>query len=97
MDKRTVNSVKKAIQAVKNVVDVRDPTGKCVEATISPSIFIDDRGLLHISGEDGYMFVDYYGEFRGGYPWIDPRLEEIAKAHHCYFEWDNPGSICLVD
>lgn len=94
MNKRTLNKVKKALEAVTNVVSTR---GK--DATVSPTVFIDDRGMLHISGEDGYMFIDYYGEFRGGYPWIDPRIEEVAKAHvdGGYWDWDNPGSIVLVD
>lgn len=92
MNKRTLNKVRKALESVQNEISTRG-----VDTKVSPTVFISDDGRLHISGEDGYMFVDYYGEFRGGYPWIDPRLEEIAKANKCYWEWDNPGSICLVD
>ena len=60
----------------------------------SPDIFIRD-GLLKVSAEDGEDFADYYGEFRGGYPYIDKRLEKIADKYDTYWEWDNPGVITL--
>jgi len=63
---------------------------------VTPTIIQVDGKLL-ISGEDGKGFVDYYGEYRGGYPWIDPKLEEIAEKHGFYWEWENPGAICLAD
>jgi hypothetical protein len=38
---------------------------------------------------------DYYGEFRGNYPWIDPRLEKLADKAGGYWEWENPAVISL--
>lgn len=38
---------------------------------------------------------DYYGEFRGGYPWIDPKLEKLADKAGSYWEWENPAVISL--
>ena len=95
MNKRTLTKVKKALEGIKNEdfgmrMDHEEPD------LVSPTVFERD-GMLHVSAEDGHRFVDYYGEFRGGYPYIDPRLEEVAKTHGCYWEWCNPGSICLVD
>ena len=39
------------------------------------------------------MFFDYYGEFRGGYPFIHPKMEELAEDYGYYFEWYNAGSV----
>lgn len=71
--------------------------GDLDETTIKPEMFICQNGLLHVSGEDGKGFVDYYGEFRGGYPYIDPKLEAWAKDQNGFWEWDNPGSIVFVE
>lgn len=51
--------------------------------------------LICISAEHGDDAADYYGEFRGGYPWINPKLEQVAAATGCYWEWLNPGAIAL--
>jgi hypothetical protein len=42
------------------------------------------------------VVADYYGEFRGGYPWIEPWLENYAELLECYWEWQNAGAIVLV-
>lgn len=39
--------------------------------------------------------VDYYGEHRGGYPWVDDRLESYLDKNNLYYEWDNSGAIAL--
>lgn len=61
---------------------------------IKCSSFIRD-GVLKVSGEDGRGLIDYYGEYRGGYPYINPKLEAFAKEHGMHWEWDDPGSISL--
>jgi len=53
--------------------------------TVSAEDWDDDKGLA----------ADYYGEFRGGFPWIHPELEAIAEKHGLYWEWENPGAIQL--
>ena len=40
--------------------------------------------------------VDYYGEFRGGLPWIAPELIEWAESQGGYWEWENPEAICFT-
>lgn len=59
-----------------------------------PTTFIDkESGAVIVSAEDGAYFADYYGEYRGGYPWIHPDLEKFAKDHDLMIEWQNPGAI----
>lgn len=67
------------------------------DVKVHPPVFEDD-GLLCVNGEhqDGYLFLDYYGEFRGGYPWICPELEAFAKEAGGYWEWQHPGAIALA-
>ena len=50
------------------------------------TFFIRD-GALFCSGEYGVDTCDYYGEYRGGYPWINPILEEEAQKMGYYWEW----------
>lgn len=40
--------------------------------------------------------VDYYGEFSGNYPHIDKWLIDFAKKFGAYWEWENPGYVCLA-
>lgn len=61
-----------------------------------PTAFIGDHDLIYVSGEDGKGLVDYYGEYRGGYPYINSKLEEWAGSNGCYWEWQNPGCIVLI-
>jgi hypothetical protein len=62
---------------------------------VDPKLFIED-GNICLTAENGSGLIDYYGEFRGGYPWIDPRLEEYAEKNGYYWEWVNPGYIMLI-
>ena len=59
-----------------------------------------DQGNFHtvmVSAENGDNAADYYGEFRGGYPWINPALERLAQHYDGYWEWQNPGAIVFTD
>ena len=74
----------------------RGKDGKYVDVDKTPTLFKDtDTGVLILSAEDGGYFADYYGEFRGGYPWIDPRLIEWAEKKGLMWEWRDPGSVGL--
>ena len=42
---------------------------------------------------EGIPAADYYGEFRGGYPWIHPDLEKAIKKYGYEIEWQNAGEI----
>lgn len=54
----------------------------------------DGDGIC-VSGEheNSYLFLDYYGEHRGGYAWIHPELIYLARKADGYWEWMNPGCI----
>lgn len=69
--------------------------GDMVPVNVRPTAFIRD-GLLIVSGEDGLGLVDYYGEDRGGDPWIHPALVDWADDLGLYWEWESPGAICLA-
>jgi hypothetical protein len=58
-----------------------------------PCEFIERDGKLLCCDPNA---VDYYGEFRGGYPWIHPNLEAWAKKKGGYWEWENPEAICFA-
>lgn len=66
------------------------------EVDVFPNVFEKDNALC-VSAEDGAHFADYYGECRGGYPWIHPELEALAEKNHMFWEWDDAGSISLWD
>lgn len=55
------------------------------------------NAVVCVSAEHGDIAADYYGEFTGYYPWINPKLESFAKKHGCYWEWVNPGLIALYE
>ena len=56
---------------------------------------ISEDGALIVSGESGSFAIDYYGEFRGGYPYISDELEQWAEKQGFNWEWQNPGAIIL--
>lgn len=67
--------------------------GDDLEMTTRACKFIERDGKLLCADIDA---VDYYGEFRGGYPWIAPELEEWAKSQGGYWEWENCEAICFT-
>ena len=52
-----------------------------------------------ISGEmeDSYLWIDYYGEFRGGYPYINEDLEKVLSKHGLFAEWENAAIVSVYD
>jgi hypothetical protein len=59
--------------------------------------FEGDYGLsIHNEGEGDIPF-DYYGEFTGGYPWINPKLVKMADKFNGYWEWVNPAVIVFAE
>ena len=72
-------------------------TSELVEVVRAPEHGYDEDGRLWVSGEDGTGFVDYYGEFRGGDPYIDPAISAWAEKHGGHFEWRDPGSIVFSE
>lgn len=76
-----------------NLLNIKFVNGELVEVYEPPVSFIKE-GCLFISAENGDDACDYYGEFRGGYPYINPALEEFAAKNGGMFEWQNPS--CIV-
>jgi len=68
-------------------------------ATLGFKTFVHEGevALVYISGENGDDACDYYGEFRGGYPWINPKIEEAVKALGCRVDWENPGCLGVYE
>tara|TARA_R100001126_G_C4707929_1_gene93358 strand:+ start:131 stop:469 length:339 start_codon:yes stop_codon:yes gene_type:complete len=58
----------------------------------------DDVSYIGISAEYNHTAtsIDYYGEFRGGYSYINPSLEKWAEKKGLYWEWMNAAVIVLV-
>jgi hypothetical protein len=71
--------------------------GKCPPFDIDAVIFKRD-GKIYLSTEreNSYLFADYYGEYRGGYPWVSEFAENYAKSLGGYWEWENPGCLVLI-
>lgn len=84
-------------QDLRNVTikDMNDNL-EMVAVSIEKAIYVDSDGNLNVSGETGLWVVDYYGEFRGGLPWVHPAIEAVAKKHGKYIEWNDPGSISFA-
>lgn len=61
----------------------------------TPTVSVNDKGLITVSGEDGKMFAEYYGTESKPWPYIDEALEELAEKYNTYWEWENPSSITL--
>ncbi|MCP4586186.1 hypothetical protein [Pseudoalteromonas sp.] len=51
------------------------------------------EGGFDISAEhgDAYKYIDYYGEFRGGYPYISEEIQQMAEDYGYILEWYNAG------
>ncbi|MBW2561416.1 MAG: hypothetical protein JRE40_11255 [Deltaproteobacteria bacterium] len=64
---------------------------------VTPKAWVNEDGNLQFSAEEGDGLIDYYGEFRGGDPYINPELETWASERGGFFEWDDPGSVTLCE
>lgn len=73
--------------------DMSDPYDAKYLVDAHPLVLENEKGVLMVSSDNGTYFIDYYGEYRGGYAWIDPRLEAAAKAAGFFWEWRDAGTI----
>jgi len=65
-----------------------------------PDITFWQEDRLFISAECSYSqtcVADYYGEFRGGYPWINEKIEKRAGELGLFIEWQNPGCLAVYE
>jgi len=89
-----MKSLEKLIKSMPIAIGIYDEQ-------VKPPVFISEndhgRKVIVLSAEDenSYLFADYYGEFRGGYPWVNPALESWARERGFYWEWQNPGALSL--
>ena len=68
--------------------------------TIPETITFWREDRLFISAECSYSAVcvaDYYGEFRGGYSWINEKIEKRAEELGLFIEWQNPGCLAVYE
>ena len=95
MDKKKLEKLLNNLPLLPNIV--YDKVAKdFVEGFVKPRGFIRD-GMLFVSGEEGDDACDYYGEYRGGFPFINPILEKFAADNGCYFEFENAGCLVLCE
>ena len=72
---------------------VVDPMTK--EPVHVPVFVKDDTICISAEHDSSFYFLDYYGEYRGGYAYILEELEALAAKHQGYWEWENPGCIAF--
>lgn len=92
------DAIKAEVSAVEiDGIEYDRETREIRDIRVRPSVFPggDSGAIVRVSAEDGLGFADYYGEYRGGYPWIAPALESFATARGLIWEWINPGAIGL--
>jgi hypothetical protein len=86
-------------QIVKNTIEFEEKNG--VQSDPFPEgITFWQEGRLHISAECEYStacVADYYGEFRGGYSWINEDIEKKAEELGLHIEWLNPGCLAVYE
>lgn len=93
----------------KQITELKDKINEmfpAVNEKYPVAMIVDDRLLIsgetHVKVEcEGEMFegliVDYYGEFRGNYPWVDESLVKYLKKIGYGYEWENPGCIVVFN
>ena len=62
-------------------------------------IHSDAQDCFDISAEreNSYEWVDYYGEYRGGYSFVDERIEAVLGKHGLFAEWMNPAHLRVYE
>jgi hypothetical protein len=93
MLKEKIVNLEKLQQKLPKLLNMKFVNKELVDVYEPPYSFIRN-GCLYISGENGDCACDYYGEFRGNDPYINPKLVEFAAKNGGYFEWENPA--CIV-
>ena len=70
---------------------------KTHDDTVQAPLVFERDGYLRLSAENGDGAADYYGEFRGEYPYINPDIEAAAKRCGFYLEWENAGCLTFYE
>lgn len=75
------------------------PTIMTIDIKFEDSTLVETKSPVEFFMRDNTLFcsdsrvVDYYGEFRGNVPYIDPELEKWAEDNGGYWDWENPECI----
>jgi len=72
-----------------------------LDGMVKVNALFKDEDRMELNGNlmiiaDG-VAADYYGEYRGGYNFIDPKLMAWAKAKKGFWEWQNPEVIVFYN
>jgi len=88
-----LNKIQKAIETFELVERIRDRDGDR-DLVTSPKAIESEWGfLVSVETSNGYLLADYYGEFRGGFPWVNPKFEEAVVAAGGFIEWQDAGTL----
>lgn len=89
------DEIKAKLEALEfNGIAWNKETKELEDVKVKAFVFMDGD-TIRVSSEDGNGLIDYYGEFRGGDPYINPILEEFAKSVGGFWEWRDPSCIGL--
>lgn len=94
------NAIKELIDSLP-VIKYEDPVFSAEDGCewIERSVKIEarydhDEECLIIDGCDS-RYADYWGEFRGNYPWVHPDLEKWAEERDLIVDWYDPGTLFI--
>src|SRR6056300_1262539 len=97
MKQNETAAIQAAIAEVKKLrfEDYKRIDGEYKEVLVPVEWFERDDQFLISDERGGPIVIDYYDCFQdtGG---IHPDLIKAVEKHGCYWEWENPGSICLA-
>lgn len=94
------NAIKELIDSLP-VIKYEDPVFSAedgcewIERSVKIKARYDhDEACLIIDGCDSH-YADYWGEFRGNYPWVHPDLEKWAEERDLIVDWYDPGTLFI--
>lgn len=77
----------------------KDENGVWQDKECEAPLFIRDNQIICCGGHNGSsLFMDYYGEYRGGISFVSEKLEQWARENFgesAFWEWENPECLCL--
>jgi len=88
-------------EKIRNLTDESGNHPAVIIGTLSNSPSPHEDRIC-VSTDDGCLFADLFGHYRGGRPWIHPVLESFAemagtKTRKFHWEWANAGGIELCE
>lgn len=91
---KKLNTVRDEINKMFPSVNEKYPVASVVDGKLlvsgETSVKVKEHGEIF----EG-MLIDYYGEFRGGYTWVDSKLEKYLDKIGYSYEWIHAGCIIV--